>query len=82
VSYSVMWCPPNAPPASQACAAAVPSTCICLSQGLARLREGLRERMLASRLCDGPGFVAGLEETYRQLWHRWLTATDASQRVG
>jgi GT2 family glycosyltransferase len=35
------------------------------------LRAGLRERLLASPLCDGAGFTRGLEETYRELWKRW-----------
>lgn len=51
------------------------SIAVSASQDLERLantRAGLRERMLASRLCDGQGFVQGLEETYRQLWRRWL----------
>ena len=39
---------------------------------LARLRAGLRERMLAAPLCDGPGFVEALEGEYRRLWQRWL----------
>ena len=39
---------------------------------LAALRAGLRPRMLASRLCDGPAFVARLEGVYRSLWRRWL----------
>jgi protein O-GlcNAc transferase len=38
---------------------------------LARLRCGLRERMRASRLCDGRGFTRSLEQTYRELWRRW-----------
>ena len=36
-----------------------------------RLRLELRERMLASPLCDGRTFTLSLEETYRQLWRRW-----------
>lgn len=38
---------------------------------LASLRNGLRERMLSSYLCDGPKFVKGLEEKYLHLWHRY-----------
>lgn len=38
---------------------------------LASLRQGLREKMLKSYLCDGPNFVRGLEENYRQLWYRY-----------
>jgi protein O-GlcNAc transferase len=35
---------------------------------LGALRRGLRERMRASPLCDGPGFVRDLERAYRQVW--------------
>jgi protein O-GlcNAc transferase len=38
---------------------------------LTMLRAGLRSLLLASPLCDGPGFVRGLEETYRDRWERW-----------
>jgi predicted O-linked N-acetylglucosamine transferase (SPINDLY family) len=38
---------------------------------LATLRLSLREEMLKSYLCDGPNFVRGLEENYRQLWYRY-----------
>ena len=38
---------------------------------LASLRLGLREKMLKSYLCDGPKFVKGLEQNYRQLWYRY-----------
>ena len=38
---------------------------------LADLRAGMRTRMLSSPLCDGAAFTAGLEGTYRQLWHRY-----------
>lgn len=41
-------------------------------QGLAALRAGLRARMLGSPLCDGRAFVGRLEDTYRDLWRRWL----------
>jgi predicted O-linked N-acetylglucosamine transferase (SPINDLY family) len=37
----------------------------------AQLHGSLRDRLLASPLCDGAGFTRGLEEIYRQLWRRW-----------
>ena len=38
---------------------------------LGQLRAGLRDKMLSSPLCDGPGFIKQLEETYQALWDRW-----------
>lgn len=35
---------------------------------LGALRAGLRARVLASPLCDGPGFTRQLEDVYRCLW--------------
>ncbi|KAL3695350.1 hypothetical protein R1sor_009426 [Riccia sorocarpa] len=43
------------------------------------LRLGLRERMVKSHLCDGRNFVAGLESTYRTLWHRYCDGDIPSQ---
>jgi protein O-GlcNAc transferase len=37
----------------------------------ADLRITLRDRLLASPLCNGKAFTRGLEGTYRQLWRRW-----------
>ncbi len=37
----------------------------------ADLRRTLRDRMRASLLMDAPGFLAGLESTYRTLWRQW-----------
>ncbi len=38
---------------------------------LAELRAGLRMRMQASPLGDGPGLAHQLERTYRSLWREW-----------
>jgi len=38
---------------------------------LAALRAGLRERVAASSLCDGPRFAANLMSLLRDVWHRW-----------
>jgi len=40
--------------------------------GLGELRQGLRERVARSPLCDGPARVRQLERLYRRLWARWL----------
>jgi predicted O-linked N-acetylglucosamine transferase (SPINDLY family) len=42
------------------------------SQELGRVRRGLRQQMLASPLCDGPGFARSLERVYRALWIDYL----------
>jgi predicted O-linked N-acetylglucosamine transferase (SPINDLY family) len=42
---------------------------------LAGLRRGLRQRMLASPLCDAPAFTRDLERTYRELWRGWCDNT-------
>jgi predicted O-linked N-acetylglucosamine transferase (SPINDLY family) len=42
--------------------------------GLAELRHGLRPAMAASPLCDGPGFTRVLEQAYRALWHKAVSA--------
>lgn len=38
---------------------------------LAELRGELRNRLLNSPLCDGPGFTRDLEVVYRQMWEAW-----------
>jgi predicted O-linked N-acetylglucosamine transferase (SPINDLY family) len=37
---------------------------------LRELRAGLRGRMKASSLCDGPAFTRHLEDAYREMWRR------------
>ena len=41
-------------------------------QQLSQLRGSLRERMLASPLCDARTFVNQLEDNYCQLWRLWV----------
>lgn len=46
---------------------------------LAALRERLRDRVLASPLCDAPRMARRLERVYRALWRRWCARQDAAQ---
>jgi predicted O-linked N-acetylglucosamine transferase (SPINDLY family) len=41
---------------------------------LAAMRQGLRERVESSPLCDGASFTRDLEEAYRGMWKTWCTA--------
>ncbi|MDR2925187.1 MAG: tetratricopeptide repeat protein [Azoarcus sp.] len=45
---------------------------------LKRLRENLRERMLASPLLDGKRMAHSLENAFREMWRRWCAATQAA----
>ena len=38
---------------------------------LAGLRQRLRDQLLNSPLCDGPGFTRDLEAAYRTMWEAW-----------
>jgi predicted O-linked N-acetylglucosamine transferase (SPINDLY family) len=38
---------------------------------LAQLRAGMRERMLASPLMDGPGFARAFEAAYHEMYATW-----------
>jgi predicted O-linked N-acetylglucosamine transferase (SPINDLY family) len=38
---------------------------------LAAFRSGVRGRLLASPLLNGPGFAAKMEAAYRDVWRRW-----------
>ncbi len=47
-------------------------------QGLDELRLGMRERMQASPLMDGPGFARAFEDAYRGMFQRWVVEQDGS----
>jgi len=40
-------------------------------------RASLRQRVAASRLCDGPAYARTLETVYRELWRRWCASPPA-----
>jgi predicted O-linked N-acetylglucosamine transferase (SPINDLY family) len=39
--------------------------------GLAGLRNGMRDQLVASPLCDAARFTANLEGAYRSMWKTW-----------
>lgn len=44
---------------------------------LDELRQGLRERMRVSTLCDATGFTRDLEASFREMWQRWCAVTSS-----
>lgn len=47
-------------------------------EALAALRAGLRDQMLASDMCNGPKFVAQLEDAYDAMWKDYVDGRLAS----
>jgi hypothetical protein len=46
---------------------------------LAKIRNGLRERMANSHLCDGKVFTHALEQTYREKWQLYVEKQNAKR---
>ena len=42
-----------------------------------QLREGMRERMARSPLCDAARWVSNVESVYRQVWRKWCGGSEA-----
>ena len=47
------------------------------AQLLGTLRATLRDRLLASPLCDAPRFARSIESAYRSMWQRWCAGVPA-----
>ena len=45
-------------------------------EGLSKRREGLRQRMLASDLCNQKGFAQQFEAALREVWQRWCVQVE------
>jgi predicted O-linked N-acetylglucosamine transferase (SPINDLY family) len=64
-------------------AARTPEQYVAIAAGLAgdlprlqMLRAGLRARLRASTLMDGPRFARNMEQAYRQMWWKWCAGAD------
>jgi protein O-GlcNAc transferase len=49
---------------------------------LARLRAGMRERIKASPLMDETGFARDVESAFKNIWLRWCSGSNLSDKVG
>ena len=45
---------------------------------LVEIRDSMRRRMLAGKLCDAKGFTRSLEEAYRKMWRQWCLPNGAN----
>ena len=45
---------------------------------LRSLREGLRERLVASPLCNAPAYARSIETTYRDMWRKWCEQSNGN----
>lgn len=43
------------------------------------IRNGLRDKMRRSPLCDGLGFTAALEKVYRTIWREWCASISSAR---
>jgi protein O-GlcNAc transferase len=50
------------------------------TEALAALREGLRQRVLASPIFDAHRFAGHLESALREIWRQWASATQQAAR--
>ena len=48
---------------------------------LTTLRQGLRERLAASPLCDAAGYTRDLEAAYRGMWEKYCENPDARSKI-
>jgi len=47
--------------------------------GLVDVRVGLRQRLLASPICDAPRFARNLEAAFRGMWRTWCEQQNSSK---
>ncbi len=51
-------------------------------EALAKMRAGLRERLLSSPLCDAPRFARNFEEAMRGMWQKWCGQQQSANTAG
>lgn len=70
----------------RALVATTPDEYVALARALLRdegalleLKRGLRDRVLASSLCDGDSLARAVEDAYREAWRAWCALTAATR---